>query len=95
MTCHHRYERVQLFNIDDDPGELHDLGAAPEARARRDSLLAELRSGWGPDRIGALERTRRRDHEILRAACGSRVQAAAVAAGDVWEGPVENVFPEA
>ena len=95
MTCHDGYDRVQLFNIDDDPGELHDLGEAPEARALRDSLLAELRSGWEPDRIAALERTRRRDHEILRAACGSRVQAAAVAAGDVWEGPVENVFPEA
>ncbi len=94
MSCHHGYERVQLFNLDDDPDELHDLGEAPELKPLRDSLLAELRSGWEPKRIAALEATRRRDLDIIHTVTGNREFAAAVASGDVWEGPVENRFPE-
>lgn len=38
-----------LFNLQDDPGELNDLGEDPAYAEVRDSLCARIREGWDPE----------------------------------------------
>ena len=37
-----------LFDLENDPGELHDLGEDPAHAAVRDRLLDRVRRGWEP-----------------------------------------------
>ena len=37
-----------LFDLEDDPGELHDLGQDPQHAGVREELLAKARRGWDP-----------------------------------------------
>jgi len=50
-----------LFNLDEDPDELQNLGRDPEHAGVRDRLLAKLHEGWDPQRVqrDALEASRR------------------------------------
>ena len=54
-----------LYNLDDDPGEMHDLAGDPAFSSVRDRLLARLNGGWEPERV--LEECRQlgRDAELL------------------------------
>ena len=40
-----------LFNLDDDPGELHDLGQDPAYADVREKLLRKAHSGWDPQAV--------------------------------------------
>ncbi len=40
-----------LYNLNDDPGEFHDLGADPAYADIREKLLARLYDGWVPDDV--------------------------------------------
>ena len=43
-----------LFDLDSDPDELVDLGAAPEHAQLRSKLDARLLDGWDPVRVGEI-----------------------------------------
>ncbi|MBX2878831.1 MAG: choline-sulfatase [Granulosicoccus sp.] len=42
---------MQLFNLEDDPGELNDLAATSEWKQTRDSLLQEIEATWDLGRL--------------------------------------------
>ncbi len=48
---YHGYEHPQLFNMTDDPDELHDLGAMPPYAKLCRELKAVLDRDWNPDKI--------------------------------------------
>ena len=67
LIHYHGCEHVMLFNLADDPGELHDLGQDEQYRDIRESLLAELLQGWAGDDIDrSVARIRKRYAPVLR-----------------------------
>ena len=61
LVWYHGYDRPQLFNLERDPDEWHDLGADPSAAAVRDGLSAILFDGWDPAGVAQLEQRLRAD----------------------------------
>lgn len=61
---YYHHQGVELFNIDEDPGERRNLADDPAFRADRDRLLAILTDDWNPDDIDRLVREdqNRRSH---------------------------------
>ncbi len=57
--------RPQLFDLDEDPGEIRDLAESPEHAAVREKLTARVLENWNPVDIDAVMATRRRRKEIL------------------------------
>ncbi|MEM7127489.1 MAG: sulfatase-like hydrolase/transferase [Chloroflexota bacterium] len=57
----------QLFNLTDDPGELHDLANASEHQDIRQQLEVQVRTGWEPQEIDAIMAAKRADNQILSA----------------------------
>ena len=54
-----------LFNLDEDPGEIDDLGINPSHEDIRSELLERLYDGWNPE-FARMETERvGRDREIL------------------------------
>lgn len=51
LCAYHGYDQVQLFNLDQDPGETCDRGTDPACAAVRATLFAELRREWAPAAI--------------------------------------------
>lgn len=51
-----------MFNLDDDPGEMNDLGADPRTSDVRRQLADRLRDGWKPDDV--LAETARMDRDL-------------------------------
>ncbi len=49
LICHAGYEQVQLFDLETDPGELHDLGTDPAYGTVVARLLARMEGRWDPD----------------------------------------------
>ena len=47
----HGYDRPQLFNLDDDPGEWRDLGADPQFAGVRDDLMHQVLDGWSAEDV--------------------------------------------
>ncbi|MGP1396304.1 MAG: sulfatase-like hydrolase/transferase [Inquilinaceae bacterium] len=65
LVYYHGY-RPQLFNLDDDPGEIRDLAEDPAHAAIRDALVDRVLAGWDPEAIASrIARTRPRK-ELLR-----------------------------
>ena len=62
-----------LFNLEDDPGELVDLGADPALEGIRQELLDRLHDGWDPESISRQNVDLNRDMEAL-SAWGKAVQ---------------------
>jgi len=56
-----------LFNLDDDPGEVRDLGTEPAYADIRTRLLERLHDGWDPARASALSAEQDRDERALAA----------------------------
>ncbi len=56
----------QLFNLNEDPGELHDRAADPTCRAIRDELTARILAEWNPELIAAKMAALRADNRVLR-----------------------------
>ena len=54
-----------LFNLDDDPGEMVDLGGEPSHADVRDDLLARLHVGWEPDVVASESDAMHQDWETL------------------------------
>jgi hypothetical protein len=68
LLIHHRqhHHRPQLFNIHDDPAELHDRAADPACRRILADLQARVRDGWDPDAITEEIAGRRSGEALLR-----------------------------
>ncbi len=62
----HHHHRPQLFNIHDDPAELHDRAADPACRRILADLQARVRDGWDPDAITEEIAGRRSGEALLR-----------------------------
>ena len=62
LNVYHGYDQVQLFNIEEDPAEMHDLGTCPEFEAIRTELLAKVLHRWDGTRVE--KRTEERTAEI-------------------------------
>ena len=56
-----------LFNLEDDPGELHDLSGDPAYREVRDRLLERLHRDWDPRYASAAAAEAEADHDVLAA----------------------------
>ena len=56
-----------LYNLADDPGELHDLGGDPARAGVRDDLLRRLYRDWDPERVLARSGELERDMKALSA----------------------------
>ena len=58
---------AQLFDLDVDPSERHDLAADPAHAALRNELTDRVLAGWNPQAVAAQIRERRRDKDVLDA----------------------------
>jgi arylsulfatase A-like enzyme len=65
LVYHHRH-RPQLFNLRDDPDELHDLAEDPRCESVRRNLTERVLAGWDPDQIEAECALKRQQSQILR-----------------------------
>ena len=54
-----------LYNLEDDSGELRDLGANPRYEAIRNALLARLFEGWNPNAVLAESARINRDMAVI------------------------------
>lgn len=65
--CHYHGYRPQLFNLKDDPAELHDLAADPRSADVRDTLTQRVLAGWDAEAIARTIEAKEADARILRA----------------------------
>lgn len=57
----------QLFNLEDDPQEMHDRADDPACKQIREQLLAELLAEWDPAHVARRMSEKRRATELLKA----------------------------
>lgn len=86
--CHYTDKPAQLFNLDDDPQELHDCAADPAAGPLLAQCLAALRVHLDPDAVD--QRAKQRQQALL-ALFGGRE--AALARGDLGFTPAPGTTP--
>jgi choline-sulfatase len=92
LNVFHGHERVQLFNLDEDPDELDDQGREPQYQAVRDELLALAKNDWDPQQ--ALSHLAQ-PPPLEKLTQGLRPPAGDDAP-DLWKCPASaNVFPDA
>jgi choline-sulfatase len=58
-------QEPQLFNLEEDPGELRDLAANPDYRDVREELTSRVLDGWDPAEISVRLEELRCDGRIL------------------------------
>jgi choline-sulfatase len=63
---HYHRNRPQLFNLHDDPDELHDLAEDPRYASVREDLTARVLEGWDANAIEAEHALKRERSQILR-----------------------------
>jgi choline-sulfatase len=66
LIAYHGY-RPQLFDLADDPNEVHDLAEDARHAGVRDALLQRVLADWDPDAIDARMRRRVADKQLLGA----------------------------
>ncbi|NOY80928.1 MAG: sulfatase-like hydrolase/transferase [Kiritimatiellaeota bacterium] len=59
------FERVQLFNLENDPEERNDLGLDPDFEDVRRRLLAHLTRDWGPECVSEQHARRMAEQELV------------------------------
>ncbi|MCB0088330.1 MAG: sulfatase-like hydrolase/transferase [Caldilineaceae bacterium] len=60
-------DEPQLFNLSNDPDELHDLAQSPAHQAVRQQLTARVLDGWDPDEIAQIMAAKRAENKVLAA----------------------------
>lgn len=66
LIYYHGYP-PQLFDLEDDPAELHDLAGDPRHAALLDALVGRVLADWDPDAIGRQMAGRVADKRLLQA----------------------------
>ena len=66
LIYYHGYE-PQLFNMREDPHELHDRASDPGCRTVLNGLTDKVLGDWNPAAIAALMREKKKDNRILKA----------------------------
>jgi choline-sulfatase len=64
---HYNGYRPQLFDLQDDPHELHDLAENPRHAVLREQLLARVTADWDGGTVARRMAKRRRDKDLLGA----------------------------
>ena len=91
LVLHHGYEAPQLFHLEDDPGELHDLAGVAAHQKQREALLALATAGWDG---AAIEATLAQRH-VMRPSPNPATAARPIRSAEYWPPPPDcNVFPE-
>ncbi len=65
--CHYHGYRPQLFNLEDDPDEVHDLAEDPRYAQIREELTARVVEGWDAAQIAREQALKREQLQVLRA----------------------------
>ena len=86
--CHYTDQPAQLFHLENDPEELHDLAADPAAQEALQACAASLRTHLDPQEVD--RRAKQRQHDLL-ASFGGRE--AALARGDLGFTPAPGTQP--
>jgi choline-sulfatase len=86
--CHYTDKPVQLFNLDEDPGELHDRAGDPAASDILRGCAAALQAHLDPDEVDRRAKLRQ---QSLLASYGGRE--AALARGDLGFTPAPGTAP--
>ena len=60
------HDAPALYNLDDDPGELRDLGSDPAYADVRERLMARLLDGWDPDEVYEQSTAMLREMDIIK-----------------------------
>jgi len=91
LVHHHGYATPQLFQVEDDPQELHDLAGAPACQDQQDELLALATADWDGGAIMATLEHR----QALRPAPNPAARSLTLRSSEYWAPPPGcNVFPE-
>ena len=77
-------EDPELYDIEADPGELHNLADSPEHRTVRESLQASLLARWDADRLNIEVRASQRSRMLIRRATTDMPQSSDSAGALVW-----------
>ena len=94
LNCYHGYDRPQLFDLDNDPGEWNDLADDTAFSGIREELLAEVRAGWSGETVLQTLETTRDDYRVLEE-FGRNARISTEGTPDLWTAPQGcNVFPE-
>lgn len=64
---HYHRHRPQLFNLEEDPDEIHDLAEDPQYAAVREDLTERVLDGWDAERIEAQWALKAEQATVLRA----------------------------
>lgn len=51
LICYHGYDRCELYHLDNDPDEAHDLGQDPQHQQRLAHLRQHLMDHWQPEQV--------------------------------------------
>ena len=75
LWVHEGSEKIPpaLFNIEDDPRELNNLGSDPEFAGIREELIGKLYSDWDPEFVRSASREAKQDYNTLFA-WGSKIK---------------------
>jgi len=90
LIAYHGYPDPQLFNLEADPGEVHDRANDRECAAIRHTLFDRLCQGWNPEKIQHRIDERKDDVSIL----SQWASATQPAQHHLWQAPTGvNQFP--
>ena len=51
LVSHYGYDHPQLFNLEEDPEEMTDLGGEPQYQTKRTELIDELSRNWNGEQV--------------------------------------------
>jgi choline-sulfatase len=63
--CYYHGEPVELYDLENDPGEFENLAGRPEYVAVQESLTRRVLAGWDPDAVEAEIRRNHRNRQII------------------------------
>jgi len=88
---HYEGYRPQLFDLDNDPGELHDLGEDPAHAEIREQLQGRVLAGWSAEEMENELAKRQQHHPVLQ----KWYDAVRPPDREQWVAPEDaNVFPD-
>ena len=98
LNYYHGYDRPQLFNLEEDPHEWHDLGGDSDYSEIRHELLAEVLKDWSGEAVLRRTETATHDRQILEMFHQKTQHSRRSPADDLpdrWTAPDGcNIFPE-